>query len=66
MIKTLSGMIFKGVTLTSLEMNEKMFKVQFSCEDAQVAKRVKALAKKNQLNILAVAGSNDVKIEGAL
>ncbi|MGB5506163.1 MAG: hypothetical protein WBM70_05690 [Sulfurovum sp.] len=66
MIKTLSGMIFKGVTLTSLEMNEKMFKVQFSCEDAQVAKRVKALAQKNQLNILAVAGSNDVKIEGAL
>jgi hypothetical protein len=59
-------MIFKGVTLTSLEMNEKMLKAQFSCKDAKVAKRVKDLAKKNQLNILAVSGSNDVKIEGTL
>ncbi len=66
MIKMLSGMIFKGVTLTLLDMDEKMFKVQFSCKDAQVAKRVKALAKKNQLNTSAIAGSNDLKIEGAL
>ena len=65
-IKMLSGMIFKGVTLTSLELDEKMFKVQFSCKDAQVAKRVKALAKKNKLNTSAIAGSNDLKIEGAL
>jgi len=65
-IKRLSGMIFKGVTLTSLDINEKMFKVQFSCKDAQVAKRVKALAKKNKLNTSAIAGSNDLKIEGAL
>jgi len=65
-IKTLSGMIFKGVTLTSFDMDEKMFKVAFSCQDTQVAKRLKALAKKNKLNVSAVAGSNDVKIEGAL
>jgi len=65
-IKTLSGMIFKGVTLTSFEMDEKMFKVAFSCKDAQVAKRLKALAKKNKLNVSAVAQSNDVKIEGLL
>ena len=66
LIKTVSSMIFKGVTLTSLEMNEKMLKAQFSCKDAKVAKRVKDLAKKNQLNISAVSGSNDVKIEGTL
>jgi len=65
-IKTLSGMIFKGVTLTSFDMDEKMFKVAFSCKDAQVAKRFKALAKKNKLNVSTVARSNDVKIEGAL
>ncbi len=65
-IKMLSGMIFKGVTLTSLELDEKMFKVQFACKDAQVAKRVKALAQKNKWNTSAIAGSNDLKIEGAL
>lgn len=65
-IKTLSGMIFKGVTLTSFDMNEKMFKVAFSCKDAQVEKRLKALAKKNKLNVSSVARSNEVKIEGAL
>ena len=65
-IKTVSGMIFKGVTLTSLDIDEKKYIVQFSCKDAQVAKRVKALAKKNKLNTSAIAGSNDLKIEGAL
>lgn len=66
MIKMLSGMIFKGVTLTSLEIDEKMVKAQFSCKDAQVEKRLKALAKKNKLNTAAIAGSNDLKIEGTL
>ena len=65
-IKMVSGMIFKGVTLTSLDMDEKSFKVQFSCKDVQVANRVKALAKKNRLNTVAIAGSNDLKIEGTL
>ena len=65
-IKMVSGMIFKGVTLTSLDMDEKSFKVQFSCKDVQVANRVKALAKKNRLNTVAIAGSNDLKMEGTL
>ena len=65
-IKMVSEMIFKGVTLTLLEMNEKSFSVQFSCKDAKVANRVKALAKKNNLNTSAIAGSNDLKIEGTL
>jgi len=66
MIKALSGMIFKGVTLTSLEMNEKKYSAQFSCKDEKVVKRVKALAEKKQLKAIAAAGSNDVKIEGVL
>ena len=65
-VKMVSDMIFKGVTLTSFDIDEKSYKVQFSCKDAQVANRVKALAKKNNLSTTAIAGSNDLKIEGAL
>ena len=65
-IKSVSGMIFKGVTLTALDIDEKGYKVQFSCKDAQIAKRVQALAKKNKLNTSVIAGSNDLKMEGAL
>ncbi|MEN8727616.1 MAG: hypothetical protein ABF276_06595 [Sulfurovum sp.] len=65
-IKTVSGLIFKGVTLTSLEINDKKYQVQFTCKDAQVAKRVQALAKKNKLNTSMIAGSNDLKMEGTL
>jgi len=65
-VKMVSDMIFKGVTLTSFDIDEKSYKVQFSCKDAQVANRVKALAKKNKLNTAAIAGSNDLKIEGTL
>lgn len=65
-IKTFSGMIFKGVTLTALNVNEKGFKAQFSCANAGVAKRVKELAKKAHYNIAKVKGSTDLSIEGTL
>ena len=65
-VKMVSELIFKGVILTSFEMNDKKFSVHFACKDAQVAKRVKTLAQKHQLKATAVAGSNDVKIEGVL
>ena len=65
-VKTLAGMIFKGVTFTSFSLNEKAFKVQFSCSDAKVAKRLKELAKKEEFRISKGTGSNDVQIEGAL
>ena len=65
-IKAFSGMIFKGVTLTALHVDEKAFKAQFSCADAEVAKRVKALAKKAQYNTSKVKGSTDLSIEGTL
>ncbi len=65
-IKTLSKMIFKGVNLTSFVLNEKSFKVHFSCSDAKVAKRLSALAKKENFSAKKVTGSNDLQIEGTL
>ncbi len=65
-IKTLAGMIFNGVTLNSFEMNDQKFSVHFSCKDAEVFKRVKALAKKNKFNTVNVSRGHDLKIEGTL
>jgi len=65
-VKTLSGMIFKGVTLTSLKLDERGFKAQFSCNSAKVSKRLKALAKQKRFHTLEVSGSDDLKIEGVL
>ncbi|BAF70987.1 hypothetical protein [Sulfurovum sp. NBC37-1] len=63
-IKTLAAMIFKGVTLTSYHMNEKHFKVVFSCANDKVAKKVQELAKKSHFNVTRAKGSNIVVIEG--
>ncbi len=65
-IKAFSGMIFKGVTLTSLRLNEKSFQAQFSFADSEVAKKVKALAKKAQFSTSKIKDSTDISIEGAL
>lgn len=65
-VKSLAGMIFKGVTFTSFSLNEKAFKAQFSCSDAKVAKRLNELAKKEKFRTSKGAGSNDVQIEGTL
>ncbi len=65
-VKMASGMIFKGVTLSSLEIDAKRYKIHFTCKDAQVAKRLKQLAAKNNLKTSTVSRSNDLKIEGTL
>lgn len=65
-MKSLAGLIFKGVTLTSFALNEKSYKVQFACSDAKVAKRLNELAKKEKFNTSKVSGSDDLQIEGAL
>jgi len=62
--KIVSGMIFKGVTLSTFNMDEKKFSVAFSCDNAKVVKRVKELAKKNKLKTTSLG--NDVKVEGQL
>ncbi len=65
-MKSLAGLIFKGVTLTSFTLNEKNYKVQFACSDAKVAKRLNELAKKEKFNTSKVSGSDDLQIEGTL
>jgi hypothetical protein len=65
-IKALSHMIFKGSTLTSLFVDNKKFQAQFACKDANIAKKLKELAKKEKFNTSKIAHSNDVKIEGTL
>ncbi len=65
-MKSLAGLIFKGVTLTSFSLTEKSYKVHFSCNDVKVAKRLKELAKKEKFNTSKVAGSDDLLIEGTL
>ena len=65
-VKAFSSMIFKGVTLTSLNVNEQAFKVNFTCSSESVAKRVKGLAKKAKYAVASVNGSMDLSIEGAL
>ena len=65
-IKSLSHMIFKGSTLTTLLVDDKKFQAQFACKDASVSKRLKELAKKEKFNTSKIANSNDVKIEGTL
>jgi hypothetical protein len=65
-IKTLAGMIFKGVKLKSFKMNEKMFKVDFVCSDAKVAKRLVDLAKAASFNSAKISNVNEVIIEERL
>ncbi|WP_295419997.1 hypothetical protein [Sulfurovum sp.] len=65
-IKSLSGLIFKGATLTSLLVNDKGFKAQFSCSDEKVAGRLSQLAKKEKFPKVKNTGRNSVEIEGVL
>jgi len=65
-IKSLSHMIFKGSTLTSLVLDDKSFQANFACKDAKTSKKLKDLAKKEKFNISQIHKSHDVKIEGKL
>jgi len=66
MIKTLSGMIFKGVKVDSFKMNEKGFQIRFNCSDAKVAKRLRELSKKVGFNSVKTLTGNVVAIEEKL
>ena len=65
-VKTLAGMIFKGVKVGSFKLNEKEFKIEFVCSDAKVAKRLVQLAKKVTFNSAKVMTDNVVHIEEKL
>ncbi len=66
LLKTFSGMIFKGVTLTSIVLTEKSFKAQFACNNDKVSKQFVEMVKKENLKSSNVTGSNVIQIEGTL
>ena len=66
MVKTLAGMIFKGVTVDTFKMNEKGFAVRFKCTDAKVAKHLRELAKKEGFPSVKTLTGNIVSIEEKL
>ena len=65
-VKTLAGMIFKGVKVGSFSLNEKVFQVEFICSDAKVAKRLIQLAKKSEFNSAKIMTGSVVHIEEKL
>ena len=65
-VKTLAGMIFKGVKVGSFNLNEKEFKVDFLCSDAKVAKRLVELAIKVEFRSAKIMTGNTVHIEEKL
>ena len=65
-VKTVASMIFKGVKVESFSMNEKIFKVEFSCSSAKVAKRLLQFAKKSEFNSAKILTGNTVQIEEKL
>jgi len=62
-VKSLAGLIFKGVKIEIFKMNEKRFVVRFQCSNAKVAKRLKDLAKKAGFNSVKTLTGNIVNIE---
>ena len=65
-IKDLSSIIFKGVTLTSLHVDDKKFKAMYVCVSAQVSKKLQELAKKFHYSVKPVKNSFNVEIEGTI
>jgi hypothetical protein len=65
-IKKLSGMIFKGVTLTALYIDHKSVKANFSCRNKKIAQRVENLGKKAQFKVSKTKGSFELHMEGTL
>lgn len=66
MIKTLSGMIFKGVKVDTFAMDDKSFQVTFNCKDVKVAMQLKKLAKKVGFSSVKTLTGNAVSIEEKL
>ena len=65
-IKILGSMIFKGVKVKSFKMDEKGFVVQYACDSAKVAKRLRELAKKEGYRNIKTLTGNILQIEETL
>jgi len=65
-IKTLAGMIFKGVKVETFKMDEKNFMIRYLCTDAKVAKRLREISKKLGFSSVKTLTGNIVQIEEKL
>jgi len=65
-IKTLAGMLFKGVKVESFRMDEKHFMIRYHCTDAKVSKRLREIAKKLGFSSVKTLTGNIVQIEEKL
>lgn len=65
-IKSLSKIIFKGVTLTKVNIDNQNFKAEYVCSTEHDQKRAKELAKKAQLSIAKTKETNKLIVEGTL
>ena len=65
-VKRLSGMIFKGVTLTSLAVNQKNVKATFSCSSKKIAQRVEKLGREADFAVSKEKSGHTLHMEGAL
>lgn len=66
MVRNLSKVIFKGVSLTSLHLDEKSFKAVLTCSDKKIAQRARQLAKERLFTVSPEGNGNDVTLEGKL
>ena len=64
-IKSVSSMIFKGITLEHININNKKFQAEFICANPGAKKQLKDLAKKSHFNVSSKA-SNKLILEEAL
>ena len=65
-IKNISSVIFKGVTLSSLHMDDTKFKTTFLCVSKEVSKKLQALVKKYNYSVKPIKNSYNIEIEGTL
>ena len=61
-----AGLIFKGVTLTEFDMDQKHFKAVFRAKDEKVAKRLKTLIKRAGFKSSGSERSKEITVEGTL
>ena len=65
-IKTLAGMLFKGVKVDTFKMDEKTFMIRYLCSDAKVVKHLGEIAKKLGFSSVKTLTGNIVEIEEKL
>ena len=66
LIKTLAGMLFKGVKVDTFKMDEKTFMIRYLCSDAKVTKHLREIASKLGFTSVKTLTGNIVEIEEKL